>query len=66
MYLVKEGDRWDTIAYKFYGDPYAYEIIIRANPEFLCKPYPPPGAKLRIPIIEEEPEEVIKAPWQTE
>ena len=65
-YFVKEGDRWDTIAYKMYGDPYLYEPIIRANPQYLTKPYPIAGAKLQIPIIEEEPEEDIKAPWQTD
>ena len=65
-YLVKEGDRWDTISAIFYGDPYLYPLIIQANPQFLGKPYPPVGAKLQIPIIEEEPEEDIKAPWQTD
>ena len=65
-YLVKQGDRWDTIAYKMYGDPYKYEIILRANPQYLGLPYPPAGAKLQIPIIEEDTEETITAPWQTE
>jgi len=65
-YLVKQNDRWDTIAYEMYGDPYKYEIIIKANPQYLGSPYPPAGAKLQIPIIEEEIEETITAPWQTE
>jgi len=66
VYVVKQGDRWDLLAWKFYGDPYKYEIIIRANPQYLRLPYPPTGAKLQIPIIEEDTEEVITAPWQTE
>jgi len=31
-YIAKQGDRWDTIAWQFYGDPYLYE----PNPP--CKP----------------------------
>ena len=66
-YIAKQGDRWDTIAWQFYGDPYLYEPILRANPQYIGLPYPPPGAKLRIPVVEAEDEpEVVKAPWQTE
>nr|MBW4056874.1 hypothetical protein [Pseudomonadota bacterium] len=31
-YITSEGDRWDTIAWRYYGDPLAYEGIILANP----------------------------------
>ena len=47
-YLVKQGDRWDTIAYEMYGDPYLYETIITANRQYLGLPYPPAGAILQI------------------
>ena len=50
VYYSKEGDRWETIANKFYGDSTLWWIIARANPEiysggFTC----PIGSKLTIP-----------------
>lgn len=64
-YIVKQGDRWDTIAYEFYGDPYLYEPILRANPQFLGLPYPPPGAVVYIPYIDIY-EEGDSPPWLTD
>ncbi|HID04520.1 MAG TPA: hypothetical protein EYP20_01805 [Aigarchaeota archaeon] len=63
VYLVKEGDRWDTIAHRFYGNPYLYEPIIRENPQYLGLPYPPPGALLKIPYVIVETEEEVRPPW---
>jgi hypothetical protein len=35
-FITKEGQRWDTIAASVYGlnKPYAYEQLIRANPQY--------------------------------
>jgi len=62
-YIVKEEDRWDTIAYRFYGNPYLYEPIILENPQYLGLPYPPAGSKLKIPYVIVEKEEEVKPPW---
>ena len=51
-YITKEGDRWDLIAYQFYGDPMLYGPIIVANPDVPIIPILPGGIKLRIPVIE--------------
>ena len=32
-YLTREGDRWDLIAYRVYGDVAKQDLIIAANPE---------------------------------
>ena len=50
VYYSKEGDRWESLAHKFYGDSSLWWIITRANPEiykggFTC----PIGSKLIIP-----------------
>jgi phage tail protein X len=31
-YTTKAGDRWDLLAWRFYGDPTQYSVIIQANP----------------------------------
>jgi len=65
-YTVRQGDRWDTIAYKFYGNPYLYEPIIRANPHLIGEPVPPPGTRIEIPLIEVENETEVEVPWITD
>lgn len=31
-HTVREGDRWDTIAYQWYGDASVYPKLIKDNP----------------------------------
>lgn len=51
-HLTKDGERWDLIAFKWYGDPLLYEPIIRANPDVPITPSLPGGLTLWIPVIE--------------
>lgn len=46
------GQRWDTIAFQYYGDALAYERIVAANPQIPIVPALPAGIVLLIPIIE--------------
>jgi phage tail protein X len=50
-YVTKEGDRWDQIAQRHYGDPYGYQRIIEANPAIPIVPLLPAGLRLAIPVI---------------
>lgn len=50
-YITTEGERWDTIAYKFYGDAAQYEPIVVSNPYVPLTPILPAGIKLQIPVI---------------
>lgn len=52
-YITTEAERWDWIAFRAYGDPYGYEAIIRANPEFLGVRSLPAGTKLKVPVLEQ-------------
>lgn len=52
-HITKEGERWDTIAYNYYGDATQYEPIITANPYVAIKPVFTAGLKLQIPVIEQ-------------
>lgn len=52
QYITKDGDRWDLIAYDYYGDPTMYEPIIAANPDIPITPVLKSGLNLSIPVID--------------
>ena len=51
-YITQDNDRWDSIAYRFYGDAMRYRSIIEANPHVRIVSALPAGLILKIPIIE--------------
>ncbi|HWO57694.1 MAG TPA: tail protein X [bacterium] len=51
-YVTKAGDRWDLLAYRFYGDPFRYEPIVAANPHVPIEPVLESGLALSIPVLE--------------
>jgi len=66
-YITKQGDRWDTIAYEIYGDPYAYDALLLYNPQYTCITVFPAGIQLVVPEIEyEEDINEVAPPWQTD
>lgn len=52
FHVTQEGERWDQLAYRFYGNPLAYELIIQANPYVPLYEVLPSGIKLAIPLLE--------------
>ena len=54
FYKTQQNDRWDKIAYKFYGDVFRPSPIIEANPDVAITPILPAGITLMIPILENE------------
>ena len=64
-YITKQGDRWDVIAYKAYGDATMIDTLIMANPGIPVDPVLQEGITLNIPIVDEP--EVYKSllpPWK--
>lgn len=65
-HITKEGDRWDLIAYEYYGDATMYEPIIVANPDVPILPILPSGIKLKVPVMDTK--DIIPAeelpPWK--
>ncbi|EDV4562869.1 hypothetical protein HX41_004150 [Salmonella enterica subsp. enterica] len=64
-HVTRDGERWDSLAWQYYGDPLGYPRIIAANPHVAITPVLPSGLLLLIPVIEAEEantEEDI-APW---
>jgi len=52
LHRTVDGDRWDLLALRYYGEGSAYGFLILANPEVPFTPLIPPGLSLRIPILE--------------
>lgn len=47
------GERWDQLAFRYYGSAMLYEPIIRANPYVAIEPILAEGIVLRIPLLEQ-------------
>lgn len=57
MYLnhvTRDGDRWDLIAWHYYGDVGQLPLLIEANPHVPVIGVLPGGLNLAIPVIEVE------------
>lgn len=66
-YIVKDGDRWDTIAQKAYGDPTLFAGIIEANTNTVISVLPEVGTRLIVPILEQSEVSVdaeLLPPWK--
>lgn len=67
IHTVNSGERWDQIAYKYYGSALMYENIIRANPSVPIWASLPEGTRLKIPVLnadEVEAETGGQPPWR--
>lgn len=49
--VTREGERWDLLAWRYYGDPLRYEPIVVANPQVAIAPILPSGTRLQIPVL---------------
>lgn len=64
--LTLEGDRWDLIAYRAYGDVAKQDLIIAANPELAITPLLPAGVIVRVPVLPDDtPQPSTLPPWKS-
>jgi phage tail protein X len=64
-YRTVEGDRWDTVSYKAYGDASKGNLILDANPFVKADAVLPGGLRLLIPVLEDEPQRTSNLPpWK--
>lgn len=63
-HLSREGDRWDLLAWTYYGDAHAYQGIVEANPEIGPVPRLPAGIKVRIPVVAQPLDRDGLPPWK--
>jgi phage tail protein X len=52
---TRDGERWDWLAWIYYGDAHDYGRIVRANPGVPVVPVLPGGILLLIPIVDAAP-----------
>jgi nucleoid-associated protein YgaU len=61
-----DGERWNALAYRYYGDALQYERIVAANPHVPLTPTLTGGQTLLIPVIEDSQAVAIEdlPPWK--
>ncbi|MGH7948464.1 MAG: tail protein X, partial [Candidatus Binataceae bacterium] len=52
VHLSRSGERWDLLAWKYYGEATNYRPIIMANPEVPIEPVFDAGVAIVVPILE--------------
>ena len=57
------ADRWDTIAFKAYGDPTKVSTLILANPTVPISPVLPQGISIFCPLIPAPGPAAGTTPW---
>lgn len=70
-YTTIAGDRWDMLAYRYYGDQYKQTVLIEANRHLYLDALTvpplvlPQGVKLKIPVIIETASNIdLLPPWK--
>lgn len=63
IHITTEGERWDQLANRYYGNPLQYAPIVAANPDVSLSPTLPSGLSLAIPLIEQQDLSQELPPW---
>lgn len=53
QYAAQEGERWDTISQKAYGNPMEAPRLIAANPNIPVTTRLPAGTVVELPVLQE-------------
>lgn len=56
IHKTKQGERWDSLAYKYYGNCFKYTPIVMANPNMPISPFLPEGVDVVIPFFDNNTE----------
>ncbi len=64
-HITSVGERWDLLAWRYYGDATIYSPIIMANPSIPIEPVFEAGLVIAIPIIQlSAPQNSNLPPWK--
>lgn len=70
-HITATGERWDLVAYRYYGDAKMIRPLLLANPDLTGNPETPAplvfkaGIRLRVPVLADE--EILQPqlpPWK--
>ncbi len=50
-HITKAGERWDLLAWQYYGDAMLFGPIIMTNPQILIEPVFEAGLVIGIPLL---------------
>jgi phage tail protein X len=53
LHITTAGERWDLLAWQYYGDPTDYSPIIMANPNVPIEPVFDAGISIAVPILQQ-------------
>ncbi|WP_095128655.1 tail protein X [Pseudomonas sp. Irchel s3h14] len=62
-HVTTEGERWDQLAWRYYGDAHRYLPIVEANTHVPITAALPAGLTLAIPILEPVATAEDLPPW---
>ncbi len=65
LHITRAGERWDLLAWRYYGDPTDYNPLIMANPGVAIEPVFDAGISIAVPIVQKSmPVSVDLPPWK--
>jgi phage tail protein X len=65
VHTTTAGERWDLLAWRYYGDATDYSPIIVANPNIPIEPVFDAGLSIAVPIMQKSPAVVADLPpWK--
>ena len=66
QHISKPNDRWDLIAFAFYGDAFLIGPIIEANPSLTLAPILTAGTLVLVPVLDNLPATITQSvpPWK--
>ncbi|PTT02215.1 tail protein X [Pseudomonas sp. HMWF006] len=62
-HVTTEGERWDQLAWKYYGDAHRYSPIVQANMHVPITSALPAGLTLAIPLVDPVATTEDLPPW---
>lgn len=64
-HITQDGERWDTLAWKYYRDVTQMGLLIEANQHAPIAATLPAGLVIQIPLIQQQPESTQGLPpWK--
>jgi phage tail protein X len=65
LHTTTAGERWDLLAWQYYGDPTDYSPIIMANPHIPIEPVFEAGLSIAVPILQKSTIATVDLPpWK--